>query len=186
MHRINVIFLLMCITMFVCLSTDISYAHIPQDNTILVQEWKNTQNNVKIHFSYIPIKPLVYTDTDLIFSIQDPTNGSHIKDLVASIAITKNDKIFFKFNDVDIRNGDLLLKVRFLEDGNYQVISQISSMDNIALALASFDIVVPLQPFGKFDVDSLISSLISAGSVAISLSAIVIVLIFILRRSKKD
>lgn len=71
----------MCITMFVCLSTDISYAHIPQDNTILVQEWKNTQNNVKIQFSYIPIKPLVYTDTDLIFSIQDPTNGSHIKDL---------------------------------------------------------------------------------------------------------
>jgi hypothetical protein len=175
----------MCITMFVCLSTDISYAHIPQDNTILVQEWKSTQNNVKIQFSYIPKKPLVYTDTELIFSIQDPTNGSHIKDLVA-ITITKNDKIFFKFNAVDIRNGDLSLKVRFLEDGNYQVISQISSMDNIALALASFEILIPLQPFGKFDVDSLISSLIPAGSVAISLSAVVIVLIFILRRSKKD
>jgi hypothetical protein len=51
--------------MFVCLSTDISYAHIPQDNTIVVQEWRNTQNNVKIQFSYIPKKPLVYTDTDL-------------------------------------------------------------------------------------------------------------------------
>jgi hypothetical protein len=172
--------------MFVCLSTDISYAHIPQDNTIVVQEWKNTQNNAKIQFSYIPKKPLVYTDTDLIFSIQDLTNGNHIKDLIASITITKNDKIFFKFNDVDIRNGDLSLKVRFLEDGNYQVISQISSMDNIALALTSFDVLVPLQPFGKFDVDSLISSLILAGSVAISLSAIVIVLILILRRSKND
>jgi len=171
--------------MFVCLSTDISYAHIPQDNTILVQEWKNTQNNVKIQFSYIPKKPLVYTDTDLIFSIQDPTNGSHIKDLVASITITKNDKILFKFNNVDIPNGDLSLKVRFLEDGNYQVISQISSMDNIALALASFDILVPLQPFGKFDVDSLISSLIPAGSVAIGLSSIVIVLILILRKRGK-
>jgi hypothetical protein len=76
---------------------------------------------------------LVYTDTDLIFSIQDITNGNHIKDLIASITITKNDKIFFKFDDVDIPNGDLSLKVRFLEDGNYQVISQISSMDNIAV-----------------------------------------------------
>jgi hypothetical protein len=59
-------------------------------------------------------------------------------------------------------------------------------MDNIALALASFGILIPPQPFGKFDVDSLISSLIPAGSVAISLSAVVIVLIFMLRRSKKD
>jgi hypothetical protein len=120
----------------------------------------------------------------LIFSIQDLTNGSHIKDLIASITITKNDKIFFKFNDVDIPNGDLSLKVRFLEDGNYQVISQISSMDNIALALASFDVLVPLQPFGKFDVNSLISSLIPAGSVATGLSAIVIALILILRKKQ--
>lgn len=176
----------MCITMLLCLSTDISYAHIPQDNTIVVQEWRNTQNNVKIQFSYIPKKPLVYTDTDLIYSIQDLTNGSHIKDLIASITITKNDKIFFKFNNVDIPNGDLSLKVRFLEDGNYQIISQISSMDNnIALALASFDILVPLQPFGKFDVDSLISSLIPAGSVAIGLSLALIVLILILRKREK-
>lgn len=172
--------------MFVCLSTNISYAHIPQDNTIVVQERKNTQNNVKIQFSYIPKRPLVYTDTDLIFSIQDLTNGSHIKDLIASITITMDDKIFFKFDEVDIPNGDLSLKVRFLEDGNYQVISQISSMDNIALALASFDILVPLQPFGKFDVNSLIALLIPAGSVAISLSAIVTALILILKRREKS
>ena len=172
--------------MFVCLSTDISYAHIPQDNTIVVQERKNIQNNVKIQFSYTPKKPLLYADTDLIFSIQDLTNGNHIKDLIASITITKNDKIFFRFNDVDIPDGDVSLKVRFLEDGNYQVISQISSMDNIALALTSFDILVPLQPFGKFDVNSLISSLIPAGSVAISLSAIVTALILILKRREKS
>ena len=102
----------MSITMFVCLSTDISYAHIPQDNktAVPIQEWRNAQDSVKIQFSYIPKKP----------------------------------------------NGDLSLKVRFLEDGNYQVISQFSSTDNIALALASFDILVPLQPFGKFNVDSLL------------------------------
>ena len=180
-------FLLVSITIFISLITNNVYAHIPQDNKTAtpIQEWKNAQDNVKIQFSYIPEKPLVYNETDLIFSIQDLTTGNHIKDLIASITITKNDRIFFKFNDVEIPNGDFSLKVRFLEDGNYQVISQISSTDNIAVALASFDILVPLQPFGKFDVDSLISSLIPAGLVAISLSAIVIALILILRRREK-
>jgi hypothetical protein len=58
-------------------------------------------------------------------------------------------------------------------------------MDNIVLALTSFDILVPLQPFGKFDINSLISSLIPAGSVAIGLSAIVIAFIIVLRRRKQ-
>jgi hypothetical protein len=176
----------MSIILFVCLSINNAYAHIPQHTKTVapVQEWKNTQDNVKIQFSYIPKKPLIYTDTDLMFSIQNPTTGNHIKDLITSIAIIKNDKIFFKFNDVDIHNGDLSLKVRFVEDGKYQVISQIRSTDNIGIALASFVIYVPLQPFGKFDVNSFVSSLIPAALVAISLSSVVIVLILILRRGK--
>jgi hypothetical protein len=176
------------ITIFVCLSANNAYAHISQDNKTAapIQEWNSTQDNVKIQFGYIPEKPLVYTETNLIFSIQDLTTGNHIKDLIASITITKNDKIFFKFNDVDIKNGDLSLKVRFLEDGYYQVISQISSTDNnIALALASFNLYIPLQPAGKFNVDSLISSLIPAGWVAIGLFAIMAVLILILRKRGK-
>jgi hypothetical protein len=181
-------FLLVSITIFISIITNDVYAHIPQDNKTAtpIQEWKNTQDNVKIQFSYIQDKPLVYTETGLIFSAQDLTTGYHIKDLIASITITKNDKIFFKFNDVDIKNGDLSLKVRFLEDGYYQVISQISSTDNnIALALASFSLYIPLQPAGKFNVDSLSSSLIPAGWVAIGLSAIIVVLILILRKRGK-
>jgi hypothetical protein len=177
-------FLLVNITIFISLITNNVYAHIPQDikTATPIQEWKDTQDNVKIQFSYIPEKPLVYNETDLIFSIQDLITGNHITDLIARITITKNDRIFFKFNDVEIPNGDFSLKVRFLEDGNYQVISQISSTDNnIALALASFNLYIPLQPAGKFNVDSLASSLIPAGLVAIGLSAIVIVLILILR-----
>ena len=182
------LFLIVSITIFVCLSASNAYAHIPQDNKTAapIQEWRNVQESVKIQFSSSPKKPLVYTDTDLRFSIQELTNGNHIKDLIASITITKNDKIFFKFNEVDIPNGDLSLKVRFLEDGNYQVISQMRSTDNISLALASFDILVPLQPIGKFDINSLISSLIPAGSVAIGLSAIVIALIIVLKRREKE
>jgi hypothetical protein len=180
-------FLLVNITIFISLITNNVYAHIPQDikTATPIQEWKDTQDNVKIQFSYIPEKPLVYNETDLIFSIQDLITGNHITDLIARITITKNDRIFFKFNDVEIPNGDFSLKVRFLEDGNYQVISQISSTDNIAVALASFDILVPLQPFGKFNADSLASSLIPAGLVAIGLSAIVIALILILRKREK-
>jgi hypothetical protein len=180
-------FLLVSITIFISLITNNVYAHIPQDikTATPIQEWKDTQDNVKIQFSYIPEKPLVYNETDLIFSIQDLITGNHITDLIARITITKNDRIFFKFNDVEIPNGDFSLKVRLLEDGNYQVISQISSTDNIAVALASFDILVPLQPFGKFNADSLASSLIPAGLVAIGLSAIVIALILILRKREK-
>jgi hypothetical protein len=86
-----------------------AYAHIPQDNNTAapIQEWMNVQDSVKIQFSYIPEKLLVYTETNLIFSIQDLPTGNHIKDLIAaSITITKNDKIFFKFSDVAIQNGD--------------------------------------------------------------------------------
>jgi hypothetical protein len=105
------------------------YAHVPQDNKSLttVQEWKDQQDNVKIQFSYSPEKPLIYNKTDLIFSVQDLNTGNHITDLIASITITKNVRIFFKFNDLEIQNGDLSLEVQFLEDGNYQVINQIRS-----------------------------------------------------------
>jgi hypothetical protein len=103
--------------------------------------------------------------------------------LLSINSITKNNKIFFKFNDVNIQNGDISLKVRFVEDGNFK--GQIRSTDNIAIALASFNIPVPLQPFGKFNTDSLGSSLIPVGLVAaIGISVLVIVLILISRKGK--
>ena len=117
-NNIKFCLFLVNITVFLCFSANIAYAHIPPNNKTIapIQEWKNTQENVKIQFSYIPEKPLA--ETDLIFSIQDLTTGNHIKDLIAaSITITKNDKIFFRFSDVAIHNGDLALKVRFIEDG---------------------------------------------------------------------
>ena len=90
--------------------------------------------------------------------------------------------IFFKFNGVTIENGDLSLKAQFPEDGNYQIISQVHSKDNVAIALTSFNIFVPLQPFGKFDADSLTSTLIPAGLVAISLLGLVAVIMFVSKK----
>jgi methionine-rich copper-binding protein CopC len=181
------LFFSVIIIIFLCLGINNVFAHITLENKTLatIQELKNARDNVKIQFSYSPERPLIYNETKLIFSIQDLTTGNHIKDLIASITIIKNDRIFFKFNNMAIHNGDLSLKVRFLEDGNYQVINQISSIDNIAVALASFDILVPLQPIGKFNVDSLGQLLIPAGLVAMGLSVSVIALILISRRRRK-
>lgn len=182
------IFFLLTISTSVYLVIDNAYAHIPQDNKTVapVQEWKNQQDNVKIQFSYSPDKPLLYTFTDLKFSIQDLKTGNHLKDLVISLTITQDRKIFFKFSDVVIQNGDLSLRVQFSEDGNYRAISQVSSADNTAIALASFNILVPLQPLGKFNADSLSSSLIPAGLVAISLSALVAAVIILSRKKNKQ
>jgi hypothetical protein len=120
----------------------------------------------------------------LIFSIQNLNTGNHIRDLLTDITVTKGDKIFFEFNDVAVEEGDLYLKVKFPEDGNYQVISHIRSKDNIAIALASFNVLVPLQPFGKFNIDNLTSLSVPAGLVAIALSASVIVLVIISRKKR--
>lgn len=180
------LFFLLTASTYVSQVTEIAYAHIPQDNTTApIQEWRDQRNNVKIQFSYSPDNPLVYTLTDLKFSIQHLNTGNHIKDLISSLTITKDDKIFFKFDDVAIQNGDLSLRVQFSEDGNYRAISQVSSTANAAVALASFNILVPLQPLGKFNADSLSSSLFPAGLVAISLSVLVIAFIVVSRKKEK-
>lgn len=179
------LFFLLTASTYVSQVTDNAYAHIPQDKTAPIQEWRDQRNNVKIQFSYSPDNPLVYTLTDLKFSVQDLNTGNHIKDLISSLTITKDDKIFFKFDDVAIQNGDLSLRVQFSEDGNYRAISQVSSTDNAAVALASFNILVPLQPLGKFNADSLSSSLFPAGLVAISLSILVIAFIVVSRKKEK-
>lgn len=175
---------LVTVTILVCLTTDAAYGHLTPDNKKLaaIQEWKDQQNAVKVLFSYSPEKPLLYTPTDLKFSIQDLKTGNHLKDLVMNSTIIKDDKIFFKFNGVTIKNGDLSLKAQFPEDGNYQIISQVRSKDNVAIALTSFNIFVPLQPFGKFDADSLTPTLIPAGLVAVSLLGLVAVIMFVSKK----
>lgn len=175
---------LLTVTILVCFTTDAAYGHLTPDNKKLaaIQEWKDQQNAVKVLFSYSPEKPLLYTPTDLKFSIQDLKTGNHLKDLVMNSTIIKDDKIFFKFNGVTIKNGDLSLKAQFPEDGNYQIISQVRSKDSVAIALTSFNIFVPLQPFGKFDVDSLTPTLIPAGLVAVSLLGLVVVIMFVSKK----
>ena len=166
-----------------------AYAQLQQDNKTVstIQEWIDPQENVKIQFRYSPAKPMLYTLTDLRLSIQDLNTGNNLRDISTSITILKGDKIFFKFNNIAVQNGDLSLKVQFVEDGNYQLISQIRSKDNISIALASFNILVPLQPFGSFNADSIAPLLLPIGLVAIfGATAIVIFLLIVSRKKKRE
>jgi hypothetical protein len=182
-------FLLLIISICGCMTIRNACAQTQQDNKSVstIQEWIDPKENVKIQFRYSPAKPMLYTMTDLKLSIQDLNTGNNLKDLFASIAILKGDRLFFKFNNIAVRNGDLSLKVQFVEDGNYQLISQIRSNENISIALASFNILVPLQPLGSFNFDTIASLLLPVGLVAIfSTIAIAIFLIIVSRKKKRE
>jgi hypothetical protein len=117
------------------------------------QDWKDPENNVKIHFTYLPEYPLPENITKLIFHVQSLQTGSYLKNLVASITITNNlttakidgikdtNGAFSRFTNLRAANGIFSLNYRFLEEGIHQVIVNIHS-ENFSLALASFSVVV--------------------------------------------
>jgi hypothetical protein len=182
-------FFLLIISICGCMTIRNACAQTQQDNKSVstIQEWIDPKENVKIQFGYSPAKPMLYTMTDLKLSIQDLNTGNNLKDLFASIAILKGDRPFFKFNNIAVRNGELSLKVQFVEDCNYQLISQIRSNENISIALASFNILVPLQPLGSFNFDTIASLLLPVGLVAIfSTIAIAIFLIIVSWKKKRE
>jgi hypothetical protein len=182
-------FFLLIINACGCMAIQNAYAQTQQDNksVSMIQESIDPKENVKIQFRYSPAKPMLYTLTDLKLSIQDLNTGNNLNDLFANIAILKGDRIFFKFNNITLENGDLLLKIQFVEDGNYQLISQIRSKENISIALASFSILVPLQPFGSFDFYSIAPLVLPIGLVAIfGTAAVAIFLILVSRKEKRE
>jgi hypothetical protein len=117
------------------------------------QDWKDPENNLKIHFTYLPEYPLAGNITKLIFHVQSLQTGSYLKNLVASITITNNlttakidgikdtNGAFSRFTNIPATNGIFSLKYRFLEEGTHQVIVNIRS-GNFSLALASFSVVI--------------------------------------------
>ena len=117
------------------------------------EDWKDPENNVKIHFTYLPEYPLPGNITTLIFHVQNLQTGSYLKNLVAGITITNNlttakidgikdtNGAFSRFTNIPSANGIFSLNYRFLEEGIHQVIVNIRSQ-NFSLALASFSLVV--------------------------------------------
>ena len=110
-----------------------------------IQQWVNKEAGVKIQFKYRLYKPEIHNYHQLNFSIQDVT-GKHLKNLTASVTIT-NDPLF-AFDNVTIPNGDFAVVCPFLDQGQHQVIVNVRT-GSYALALASFNMTVPLIKLGK-------------------------------------
>ena len=117
------------------------------------QDWKDPENNLRIHLTYLPEYPLAGNTTKLIFHVQNLQTGNYLKNLVASITITNNlttakidgikdtNGAFSRFTNIPAASGIFSLNYRFLEEGTHQVIVNIRS-ENFSLALASFSVVV--------------------------------------------
>ena len=112
------------------------------------QVWTDTENNVKIIFTYSPKNPVINTPTKLKFSVDNLRTGVNIKNLLATVVIISNssghEKIF-KFKNITAPNGNFSLQYVFPNLGNYQVITQIKSTNPSSIMLASFQVIVTLE-----------------------------------------
>ena len=113
----------------------------------VTQQWEDKKNNVKILFAYSPSKPVIDSPTELRFIIQDLKTNKYIKNLFAHLIITTNSsgqERTFRFNNITVPTASFSLKYLFPDFGTYQIIAAIRS-NTSAVALASFQIIVPLE-----------------------------------------
>lgn len=112
------------------------------------QVWTDTENNVKIIFTYSPENPVINTPTQLRFSVDNLRTGVNIKNLLATVVIISNssghEKIF-RFKNITASNGNFSLQYVFRNLGNYQVITRINSTNPSSITLASFQVIVMLE-----------------------------------------
>jgi hypothetical protein len=152
-----------------------SYAHIVGNRT---QQWINSQQNVKIQFTYEPEKPLIDSPTELKFSVQNLQTGQHLKDLFAKVTIL-NRQTVFKSSNMTVKDGDFSFNSSFPNDGAYQVILRINSKD-FAIALASFKVFVPFQPIGTINLNyttPLILPAIIVGVIGVIVVATILIIV---------
>ncbi len=100
------------------------------------------QKNIKIQFDYSPDKPIIYTFTQLQFSVQNLTNDQYIKDFDARVVVTSDQRLF-KFENITAHDGEFSVKYIFPDDGTYQVLLRVNT--NNSIILASFSVFVPHQ-----------------------------------------
>ena len=135
---IMIAILVIVATLFGCI--DSSNAHIVGSNN--TQVWKNTKDNLKIEFGYLPEKPIIDTFTSLAFSVTNLQTGEHAGDGVAQVTVTNGQRLF-KFENVSVQNGDFTVDYLFPDDGTHQVLLRLDRNDTIDLA--SFNVFVPHQ-----------------------------------------
>ncbi|MGC1928381.1 MAG: DUF1404 family protein [Candidatus Nitrosopolaris sp.] len=134
---IYLLFLLSVMTTF----ANFAYAQPSENGT---QFWTDTENNVKILFTYSP-NPVIDTKTVLKFSVSNLLTGNHLKNMMAMVVIITNStgqERIFKFNKLYAPNGDFSVKYLFPDSGIYQVITRINSNNPPSIMLATFTVIV--------------------------------------------
>lgn len=117
------------------------------------QIWTNSEQNVKIVFSYQPQKPILDQPTELKFLVQNLKTGDYLKNLTANILVTYNSSGEFggyentKFSDIKVANGQFSANYLFEDTGLFEIITRISG--NGVAALAPFKVIVPIQPYPR-------------------------------------
>jgi hypothetical protein len=128
--------------------------------------------------------------TELMFIIQNLQTGSNLKNITASLVIvtysnsSSGQEKISKFTNINAPNGDFSVKYLFPDWGIYQVISRIHSKD--VSALASFKVLVPVQPVGIIDTNYLTPLLLPAGLVGIIGAIFVIAFLIIIKKMKNE
>ena len=150
------------------------------------QLWVDRENNVKVQFTYFPQSPMIDTPTQLKFNIQNSQTGIPLRNLVARVVIVTNSsgqERSFKFTNITAPNGSFSVNYLFPDTGVYQVIPRIYSKD--ASILASFKVLVPIQPFGVINTNNINPLILPAGLVGIVGAIFVVSFLIIIRKRKK-
>ena len=141
------------LTLLLSLSVITVYAQLNQ-----TQIWTDTENNVKILFTYSPKNPVADKPTVLHFSVfssvgkqvssQNLLTGKFLKNLMATVVIITNSTgqgTTFKFNHLHSSNGTFSVRYLFPDSGFYQIITRINSNNPPSISLASFSVIVTPQ-----------------------------------------
>ena len=181
---------LLDVATFVIIDTVILYSNSPafgQTNSGNgTQLWVDRENNVKVQFTYLPQTPIIDTPTQLKFNIQNSQTGTPLRNLVARVVIVTNSsgqERSFKFTNITAPNGSFSVNYLFPDTGVYQVISRIYSKD--ASILASFKVLVPIQPFGVINTNNINPLILPAGLVGIVGAIVVVSFLIMIRKRKK-
>jgi hypothetical protein len=108
------------------------------------QDWVDKLNNVKIHFIYELNKPAINNLNELNFTVDDLKTGNRLKNAIADFTVINIPDPTFKFTNITAANGDFSIKCPFLNEGMHQVIVNLRSNNNHTIALASFNLTVPI------------------------------------------
>jgi hypothetical protein len=118
------------------------YASIITNNNS--QEWVDKLTNIKILFTYELNKPTINNLNELNFTVDDLKTGNNLKNATADVTVINNPDPTFIFDNITASNGRFSIKCPFLNEGLHQVIVNLRLDNSYALALATFNLTVPV------------------------------------------